>query len=76
MSSTLTLTAQRLCSLGLLATLTVAGVASESLAQTSETAGSQSRAKDDGTLQEVVVTAGVPFNQPGTTNALRVAHVK
>ncbi|MBC7799856.1 MAG: pyruvate kinase [Gemmatimonadaceae bacterium] len=26
--------------------------------------------------QEVVVTAGVPFNQPGTTNALRVAHVK
>jgi pyruvate kinase len=26
--------------------------------------------------QEVVVTAGVPFNQPGTTNALRVATVK
>jgi len=26
--------------------------------------------------QEVVVTAGVPFNQPGTTNALRVAHVR
>ena len=26
--------------------------------------------------QEVVVTAGVPFNQPGTTNALRVAQVK
>ena len=24
--------------------------------------------------EEVVVTAGVPFNQPGTTNALRVAH--
>jgi pyruvate kinase len=24
---------------------------------------------------EVVVTAGVPFNQPGTTNALRVATV-
>ena len=22
--------------------------------------------------QEIVVTAGVPFNQPGTTNALRV----
>ncbi len=28
------------------------------------------------TGQEVVVTAGVPFNQPGTTNALRVATVK
>ena len=26
--------------------------------------------------QEVVVTAGVPFGQPGTTNALRVATVK
>ena len=26
--------------------------------------------------QEVVVTAGVPFGQPGTTNALRVAAVK
>ncbi len=26
--------------------------------------------------QEVVVTAGVPFNQPGTTNALRVAPAK
>ena len=26
--------------------------------------------------QEVVVTAGVPFNQPGTTNALRVAAVR
>ena len=26
--------------------------------------------------QEIVVTAGVPFNQPGTTNALRVAQVK
>jgi pyruvate kinase len=26
--------------------------------------------------QEVVVTAGVPFNQPGTTNALRVVTVK
>ncbi len=26
--------------------------------------------------QEIVVTAGVPFNQPGTTNALRVAMVK
>ena len=25
--------------------------------------------------EEVVVTAGVPFNQPGTTNALRVAQV-
>ncbi len=25
---------------------------------------------------EVVVTAGVPFGQPGTTNALRVAHVR
>jgi pyruvate kinase len=25
---------------------------------------------------EVVVTAGVPFGQPGTTNALRVAQVK
>ena len=25
--------------------------------------------------QEVVVTAGVPFNQPGSTNALRVARV-
>ena len=25
---------------------------------------------------EIVVTAGVPFNQPGTTNALRVATVK
>jgi pyruvate kinase len=25
---------------------------------------------------EVVVVAGVPFGQPGTTNALRVAHVK
>ena len=23
--------------------------------------------------EEVVVTAGIPFNQPGTTNALRVA---
>ena len=28
------------------------------------------------TGQEVVVTAGVPFNQPGTTNALRVAMVR
>ena len=28
------------------------------------------------TGQEIVVTAGVPFNQPGTTNALRVAQVK
>ena len=26
--------------------------------------------------QEVVITAGVPFNQPGTTNALRVATVR
>ena len=26
--------------------------------------------------QEIVVTAGIPFNQPGTTNALRVAAVK
>ncbi len=26
--------------------------------------------------QEIVVTAGIPFNQPGTTNALRVATVK
>ena len=26
--------------------------------------------------QEIVVTAGIPFNQPGTTNALRVAMVK
>ena len=26
--------------------------------------------------QEVVVTAGVPFGMPGTTNALRVATVK
>ena len=26
--------------------------------------------------QEVVVTAGVPFNQPGSTNALRVASVR
>ncbi len=26
--------------------------------------------------QEIVVTAGVPFNQPGTTNALRVAQIK
>jgi pyruvate kinase len=26
--------------------------------------------------QEVVVIAGIPFGQPGTTNALRVAHVK
>ncbi len=26
--------------------------------------------------QEVVVTAGVPFNQPGTTNALRVARAR
>jgi len=26
--------------------------------------------------QEIVVTAGVPFGQPGTTNALRVATVK
>ncbi|MBU6499830.1 MAG: pyruvate kinase, partial [Rhodospirillales bacterium] len=25
---------------------------------------------------EIVVIAGVPFGQPGTTNALRVAHVK
>ncbi len=26
--------------------------------------------------EEIVVTAGVPFNQPGTTNALRVVNVK
>ena len=26
--------------------------------------------------QEIVVTAGIPFNQPGTTNALRVVPVK
>ena len=26
--------------------------------------------------EEIVVTAGVPFNQPGTTNAIRVATVK
>ena len=26
--------------------------------------------------QEVVVTAGTPFGQPGTTNALRVAQVR
>ena len=25
---------------------------------------------------EIVVIAGVPFGQPGTTNALRVAHVR
>jgi pyruvate kinase len=25
---------------------------------------------------EIVVAAGVPFGQSGTTNALRVAHVK
>ena len=26
--------------------------------------------------REIVVAAGVPFGQPGTTNALRVAHIK
>ena len=25
---------------------------------------------------QITVIAGVPFGQPGTTNALRVAHVK
>jgi pyruvate kinase len=26
--------------------------------------------------EEIVVIAGIPFGQPGTTNALRVAYVK
>jgi pyruvate kinase len=46
---------------------------SESVARAARIARSEGFANPG---QEIVVTAGIPFNQPGTTNALRVATVK